>query len=92
MPTTCRPLAACARCSSDSIGISSTQGAHQVAQKFSSSGRPSNSPAERIRPDASRCAKSGRRWPSRSPGADGPTSAGAVTGADGGGARRIASR
>ena len=39
-PSTCQPPHWCSRWKRSSSGISSTQGGHQVAQKFSSSGRP----------------------------------------------------
>jgi hypothetical protein len=45
------------------MGISSTQGAHQVAQKFSSSNCPSKSAAVTGLPATSARRKSGRRWP-----------------------------
>src|SRR5450755_3979916 len=59
MPMTCSPASPYWRCQREKTGISSIQGPHQVAQKFSSTIRPLNWSSRSGRPNRSVRVKSG---------------------------------
>src|ERR1035441_6217554 len=74
-PMTCSPAAPYRRCQREKTGISSIQGAHQVAQKFSSTTLPLNWSSRSGRPDRSVRVKSGAMLFSRPAGSAAPPAA-----------------